>query len=498
MNELSPTQIERFRAVVYRRLGLSFEDAKLGMLADVLRRRLGATGTGYDEYVAHLEEAAREELGALAEDLTVTETYFFRGREQLQAFSEVAVPDCLARRPAQPLRILSAGCSSGEEPYTLVMLLRERGIEVGAQASVVAADINPAALARAKAGEYTAWAMRETPADMQRRWFEQHGRTWRLDPVIRNAVRFEHANLAAEDPLLWAPASYDIVFCRNVLMYFAPDRMQAVVAKIARALRPGGYFFLGYAETLRGVSHDFHLRHSHGAFYYQRKSTVGAAPAPVLPRAPAAEEVALATVVDASDSWIDVIQHAGERVRKLSERARPAAAEVPARSWDLGPPLELLRRERFADALDAVARLPSESGDDPDVLLLRAMLEIHHGDLTAAEATSRRLLTLDELAAGAHYVLALCREAAGDRQGAIEHDQVAVYLDPAFAMPRLHLGLQARRSGDLESARRDLARALALLEQEDASRLLLFGGGFGRAALLALCRTELIACGGTP
>ncbi len=122
----------------------------------------------------------------------------------------------------------------------------------------------------------------------------------------------------------------------------------------------------------------------------------------------------------------------------------------------------------------------------------------HGGQLSGAEDACRRLLELDELNAGAHYVLALCRESAGDERGAADHDQVAAYLDPAFAMPRLHLGLLARRAGDRDAARRELAQALALLEREDPSRLLLFGGGFNRAALLALGRAELHACGGRP
>ena len=100
--------------------------------------------------------------------------------------------------------------------------------------------------------------------------------------------------------------------------------------------------------------------------------------------------------------------------------------------------------------------------------------------------------------AGAHYLLALCREGAGDSSAAAERDQVATYLDPAFAMPRLHLGLLARRKGDRERAREELGQALLLLQREDASRLLLFGGGFGREALSALCRAEILACGGRP
>src|SRR5207244_970508 len=117
------------------------------------------------------------------------------------------------------------------------------------------------------------------------------------------------------------------------------------------------------------------------------------------------------------------------------------------------------------------------------------------GDLAEAERVCRHLLELDELNAGAHYLLALCREQAGDARAAVDHNQAAAYLDPGFAMPHVHLGLVARRGGDLETARRELEQAWVLLSREDPARILLFGGGFSRQALAELCRAELTACG---
>ena len=166
--------------------------------------------------------------------------------------------------------------------------------------------------------------------------------------------------------------------------------------------------------------------------------------------------------------------------------------------WDLERALELLRGERFTEALETLQRLPPESARDPDVLLLTAALHTHRGRLTEAEEACKRLLEVDELSAGAHYLLALCREGARDKTSSVYHDQTAIYLDPSFAMPHLHLGLLARRAGDRATAQRELGQALLLLQREDSSRLLLFGGGFGRETLVALCRTELLSCGGTP
>ena len=127
---------------------------------------------------------------------------------------------------------------------------------------------------------------------------------------------------------------------------------------------------------------------------------------------------------------------------------------------------------------------------------MKAVLETHAGRVTEAEAACNELLAFDEMNAGAHYVLALCRENRGEPKGAMEHDRTAAYLDPTFAMPRLHLGIMARRAGDRDTARIELERALVLLQREDASRVILFGGGFQRQGLVTLCRAELVKVGG--
>jgi chemotaxis protein methyltransferase CheR len=156
-----------------------------------------------------------------------------------------------------------------------------------------------------------------------------------------------------------------------------------------------------------------------------------------------------------------------------------------------------MKQERFTAALAALGTGPLEDETDTDVLILRAVLLVSSGDSARAEEVCERVLALDELNAEAHYVKALCREHAGDLGSAASQDHYALYLDATFAMPRLHLGLMARRAGDLDAARRELSRAVALLAAEDGPRLLMLGGGFGREALVELARAELRACGGT-
>ena len=493
--------VAHFRALIATRVGLQIDESRLGALAEILRTR-SAMRAGVRPYLDYLarERDPYEELSALARELTVTETYFFRNADQFHALVEVALPQRLATRTdLHAVQILSAGCASGEEPYSLEIAIREWLPQAAPLVAITALDINRSALDKAERGRYANWSLRDTPARLREAWFGADGNAFELDPEIRGAVAFVEGNLAQDDPKFWRPGRFDIVFCRNVLMYFSPEQARAAVERIAAALAPGGYLFLGHAETLRGLSSDFHLCHTHGTFYYQRKddrpratATATARPQPASPAAPIA--------LPGDTSWIDTIRRASERISALSESSRATAAGrseaiTSAPPPDLAGALECLQRERYDLALEHIGVLPAEHARDPDVLLLKAVSLSHGGALEEAQAVCRELLACDELNAGAHYVLAVCREAAGDVPGSVEQDQIAAYLDPGFAMPRLHMGLLARRQGERATALRELTQALGLLQQEDASRILLFGGGFKREALIAMCRAHCDALG---
>ncbi len=495
--------VERFRAIVARRFGLDFEDAKLEQLADVLRRRLEKVG-GAGGPAAYLDRLAgdRDELRAVVQHLTVGETYFFRYRDHFRALAETVLParleDTGGRRA---LRILSAGTASGEEAYTLAILAHERLRGAGApEVQIVGIDLNPQSIAKATRAEYSSWAFRDTPADVRERYFRKAGSAFELVEEIRARVVFEERNLTDDDPLFWCPEAFDVVFCRNVLMYFTPGAMRDVVGRIGASLRPGGYLFLGHAETLRGVSSDYHLCHTHDAFYYQRRDGLSAGPARESFDVRGAD-AAPAAYQGGGDSWVEDIRRASERVAALAappDREELLADAPPAPGIDREGLLTLLREERFGDVMSVLHALPAGAKALPEAQLLRAALLTNAGRFLEGAEACRALLAVDELSAGAHYLMALCCEQVGDRQAALDHDQTAAYLEPGFVMPHVHLGLLARRAGHLAQARAELSRAAALLPGEDASRILLFGGGFGREALATLCQSELRLCGGEP
>ncbi|EJL90873.1 methylase of chemotaxis methyl-accepting protein [Herbaspirillum sp. CF444] len=496
-----PQEVRRFQVRIVELLGLYFDESKFGNLARILHNRLLSRGGTYTQYIESLSDApANDEIGSLARELTVTETYFLRNIEQFKAYAAVALPQrAAAAGNGQCIRILSAGCASGDEAYSLAIAAREYFPALAENISITAVDVNPAMLQKAARAHYTNWSLRECPDELKARWFKSDGDTFILNDAIRRMVKFEARNLTHDDADFWQPLRFDIVFCRNVLMYFNGEQMQAAVRRIARAMAPGGYLFLGHAETLRAISNDFHLCHSHETFYYQRKDQL-ASPAPVpIPMGSPVQAGWQPASTKLDTGWITAIQEASERIHALipqeSNEAikRPALASRPVAN--LHRALEFLHNEQFDLTLEQIRDLPIEQANAPDVLLLKAVSLSHSGALAQAEAVCRELLLRDALSAGAHYILALCSEGAGDVEGAIEHDQAAIYLDPGFAMPRFHIGLLARKRGDRQSAHRDLSEALVLLQKEDASRVLLFGGGFKREALIDLCRAELTALG---
>lgn len=516
------TEVDQFRTTVTSHLGLQYEDAKLDYLADVIRQRMQPVGRprfeSYSAYLGYLNASPKgsAEWRALAEQLTVNETFFFRNTENFLALAKIVLPERIrAKDQTKQLRILSAGCSSGDEPYSLAIMVREALPDLDAwDVKIIGIDINPAILLKATQARYSEWSLRATSEDLRRRYFRADGADFVLVPEIQKMVSFEERNLVDEDPLFWKSLACDLVFCRNVLMYFTPETARGVVRRLSQALLPRGFLFLGHAETLRGITPEFHLCHTHDTFYYQQRDACDAAASvtwAIPPKKPA--EDLLPAAIESTANWVDVIQQAAARIATLADaRARlPDQAEpqvthphpgsqpavtAPERAWDLSLVLEAVRQERFADALALIGSLPADSHEDPDALLLRAVLLTNHGRLNESEEVCRRLLALDELNAGAHYLMALCSEHAGDAEGATEHGLTAIYLDPSFAMPHLHLGILAKRSGDDATAQHELGQALTLLASEDASRILLFGGGFSRDALLQLCRTQLRAAGG--
>jgi len=469
---VSADELRRFTHVVERQLGIRVADRTVAM-TEILSRRADRFAT-VGAYIACLEAADREELRALVSEVSVGETYFFRHAEQCQAYADL-LPALLARRGH--VRVLSAGCSTGEEPYTLAMLARERLVDPSA-VSVHAFDFNPVALARAIKARYSRWSLRATSGTQEQRWFVADGRDVELVPELKRAVAFHEGNLLSDGA--WTRERYDVIFCRNVIMYFSEERALGAVRRLTRALAPGGHLFLGHAETLRDRASELELCSSHGTFYYRRGDgevgePIARTPVPLVVSPPAMPT-----------DWAGDISDAAGRVHAIVDSALAARAEAES---PLAPIRVMIGEERFSEASDALAQLPASS----EVRLYGAIVQAHTGATALSEQACRELLASDPRDARAHYLLALCRSGYGDAIGAEHHAREAVAIEPGFAMARVQLAFIARRAGARDEASDQLVRAIAQLELEDDARFMLFAGGFSRTALVELCRRELAA-----
>jgi chemotaxis protein methyltransferase CheR len=259
--------------LISERLGIEFPEHRKEVLEARLRPHIESLRLpGFWEYYLHLRADTNGERHRLAELVTNNETYFFRETRQLDCFLAEALPDL---KPAGGTpRVLCAGCSSGEEPYTLGILAGERGRGNGRllpSLSVDAFDVDQRRVEAARRAEYGPGSLRLLKPDQVERYFEALGADrWSLREPFRGGVRFAWGNIM--DPGTFpAGALYDAVFCRNVLIYFSPQTLHRAVRHFAQVLRPGGLLFLGAAESIIGLSDRFETVRLSGTIAYRRK-----------------------------------------------------------------------------------------------------------------------------------------------------------------------------------------------------------------------------------
>jgi chemotaxis protein methyltransferase CheR len=280
--EIFPLEGDVFRLIrdfVRDYCGIYFDDDSRYLLEKRLSRRIQTHHfSNFREYYRHLlyDKSRGEELAAIIDIITVNETYFFREQNQLKAFSEEILPECReTNKDKKRLRIWSAGCSTGEEPYTLAMLILEKGLFHGWNIEIFGSDINQRVLQVARSGAYRNNSFRTTEPYFLRKYFSQEDGTYRISDSVKQYVNFSHLNLL--DPFkVKLVGTMDVIFCRNVMIYFDHPSRRKVINMFYERLVDGGYLLLGHAESLINISTAFNLRHFKYDMVYQKPLKTGA------------------------------------------------------------------------------------------------------------------------------------------------------------------------------------------------------------------------------
>ena len=273
MTGFDQAELKLLTDLIQERFGLTFNGIRLEILEARLRPRLRELHlTSLRDYYHHLRfHPDREsEFARLPAMVTNNETYFFRETHQFDLLVRHVIPERRACLRGRPLRILSAGCSSGEEPYSLSIALNNAGLPLhGIAWEIDACDLNPERVARAQEALYPESSLRACDAEARRRYFTEESGGFRLRERYRRGVRFFNANLLAPNGTLgWA--IYDAVLCRNLLIYFSEEAFATAIGLFARCLMPGGYLFLGHSESLLDRKTPFAPAMVGGAVVYRK------------------------------------------------------------------------------------------------------------------------------------------------------------------------------------------------------------------------------------
>lgn len=409
-------------AAEHLRIQIGLDPQALGWkaLSNIVTEHMRVLGmTSLSGYTTHLAQSA-DELAALIDDVVVPETWFFRGG-QVFSFLAEHIRRATAVTDSPAFRILSAPCSSGEEPYSLVIALMEAGVP-REKWTVDGIDVSARCLSRAKCGLYRELAFRETPAGLKRKYFRKSEEGWELDPSLRSGVQFRQGNLL--DPnLLAGEVAYDLILCRNLLIYLHEEARERVLANLDRLLAPRGVLCMGHAEPWALLDPLFRTTGQRSFFLFER--------------APKSENIT-------AEAGSFRTARASQRIK----RQPPATVCSATMSARLGPPVPTTDEPPFRS-------LPPVPVDG----ISKARQEADAGMLDKALESCLAHLSVSEPSAEAFSLLGVIHQARKERKQAADCFRKALYLDPEHEEALLHLLLLYQESGD-EAAAELLRRRL--------------------------------------
>ena len=475
------SQYNRLSKLVADKIGLYFPDDRWRDLARGIKSAAGEFG--YQDEHAFTEwlfsvSLSKEQLVTLASHLTVGETYFFREEKTFKALENHVLPNLIdiGRRRGKRLRIWSAGCSTGEEPYSIAILLSKMLPDLADwQITILATDINHLSLKKATDCAYGKWAFRGTPSWVKNQYFKKAGKNLlKVISPIKKMVTFANLNLVEDiyPSLLNNTIGMDLILCRNVLMYFHAELGSIVTQRFAMALVREGCLIVSPTEASIVIESLFDAADLPDAIYY--KKAPGALKAPVkyswLQATPPLQELEISP----PPYFFDPLCEACRAPGLLAPDTEKTIDQKPLPIPELPEPKEKVRQlckqgsySEAANILNDLGKAGSqENFADRDILLLLAREYANHGDLVEAIFWCKKAIKLDTLDLEAHYLAATILQAKDRLQEATASLKRVLYIDQDFVLAHFMLGNILARSNKAVEAKKYFKNALALLAKQ--------------------------------
>ncbi len=486
MSHSDVTALETLARLLLQHAGLKITpDGFYGLRLAIRERMLSV---GIDDEVAYVRKLSRPngaaELRALLPLVTVGKTEFFRDARQFEAFSKVVLPEMLgqARRSFRKLRMWSAGCATGEEAYSLAMAALEAG--AGAhEIEVVATDLSSKAVETAQRGAYARRRMVGVNEARLARFFSVSGNTFEVTPFLKSLVQFECHNLAQSDwPALGAP-QFDVIFCRNVIIYFDQPTIEALMQRFYDSLHPEAWMFLGYSETLFKFRTRFEMRDLEGTFAYFRasqSSDIRMTPLPQrvmrLPRdlaVPITPKIQESTPGPLSVQSTVRFEPISSKPKVSSNRASAGGAlpDSGASPKGLSSVIVLTESGQFKAAEEAARRLLAADPDNLAVALTLGSVYAVQGNIADARTVYAQVLEVEPLCVEARVYAALVAVQAQQFEEAKVELGKAIFLEPTLALPHYLMGLVMEKLEHPGLARRAYRNATLQRSQADRNFL---------------------------
>lgn len=477
---------DRIAALVTRRTGFVVTDARRDDLVRAVRRL--DTHSRDSDHVHFFQRLAADSalLDELLSEITITETYFFREPEHFDFLRrEIVAP---RPRDTAPFRAWSAGCASGEEAFTLAIVLHECGL--GEHAHVLGTDISRSALTKAVRAIYGEWSFRGTDDAIVPRYFRQDGKHFLLDDTIRARVAFEYLNLAQDvyPALHHGTAHLDVIFCRNVLIYFDATVVAAVLRRLHASLAPHGWLVLGPSDPAANEHAPFEaVMTSQGIFY--RRVEAATRPARTAPMEPVVRTRQVERVVEEPVSILVAPQEAS---RAVSTPVAPPAASLPTPAQP-DDPTEAAREALAAGDYRRATKL-TVGRTDPSASAIRIRAIANADGSDAAREVAAEAIERHPLVPELHFLHAVLLVDTGYDVEAERAARRAVYLDRSLALAHFLLGGIRARRGDTEGARRFYQAAVELCARLPPATPVAFGDGerAGRLAEAAAIQVQIL------
>jgi len=457
------------------------------MLERGLESRMAALRIGsYSDYFEYLTQnrERRQELQKLLQFLTVGETFFFRYHAHYAALMKSVLPEILGKSDGKSIRLWSAGCSTGEEPYSMAMAVMETVPDWRSRdIRILATDINNRSLMLAREGVYNTWKIRVTEKKYLEKYFKRIGESYVVRDEVKSLVEFSHLNLQTihETPHPLMSDGFDTIFCRNVMIYFTTATTRKVVEGFSAALKQGGYLFLGHSETLSYISTRFERQIHDGGVYYRRKTAMTQeAPAVVVPPAPP-------TTLPPPPKKTPPAAKAP--VKPALPTPRPAPEESLQELYDRG--INSVEAENFKEAEQLFRKVQELSPEHTGAMLGMALISANCGKFRDALDGCNRALQLNDLLPEAYFLRGLIYEMLDQEQDSFQEYRTAILLRMEFIMPHYQLGKLYYRTGQQKDGARELKNSLKLLERVRGESIIPFSGGLSREVFLEQLRKEI-------